>query len=135
MIRLRIRLPQKALMPLLFSYGTLQQEIVQRSTFGRLLRGQRDEIVGFEESLVRIEDPQVVATSGKTHHPIVKFNGSNDSRVNGTVFEITEAELASADQYEVARTNAYSQCSLRGNRRGCMLTPALRREVHESHEP
>jgi gamma-glutamylcyclotransferase (GGCT)/AIG2-like uncharacterized protein YtfP len=43
-----------------------------------------------------------VATSGKTHHPIVKFNGRNDSRVSGTVFEITDAELASADQYEVA---------------------------------
>jgi gamma-glutamylcyclotransferase (GGCT)/AIG2-like uncharacterized protein YtfP len=89
-------------MPLLFSYGTLQQEDVQLSTFGRLLQGQRDELLGFEQSLVRIEDAQVVATSGKMHHPIVKFNGRNDSRVSGTVFEITDAELASADQYEVA---------------------------------
>jgi gamma-glutamylcyclotransferase (GGCT)/AIG2-like uncharacterized protein YtfP len=89
-------------MPLLFSYGTLQQGNVQLSTFGRLLQGQKDELLGFEESLVRIEDPQVVATSGKTHHPIVKFNGRNDSRVSGTVFEITDAELARADQYEVA---------------------------------
>ena len=53
-------------MPLVFSYGTLQQEDVQRSTFGRLLQGQRDDLLGFEPSLVRIEDPQVVATSGKT---------------------------------------------------------------------
>jgi hypothetical protein len=89
-------------MPLLFSYGTLQQENVQLTTFGRLLQGQKDELLGFEQSLVRIEDPQVVATSGKTHHPIVKFNGRNDSRVSGTVFEITDAELARADQYEVA---------------------------------
>ncbi len=35
-------------MPLLFSYGTLQQEDVQLSTFGRLLQGQRDELLGFE---------------------------------------------------------------------------------------
>jgi gamma-glutamylcyclotransferase (GGCT)/AIG2-like uncharacterized protein YtfP len=89
-------------MPLLFSYGTLQEENVQLSTFGRLLHGQKDELLGFEQSLVRIEDPQVLATSGKTHHPIVKFNGRNDSRVSGTVFEVTDAELASADQYEVA---------------------------------
>lgn len=89
-------------MPLLFSYGTLQQENVQLSTFGRLLQGQKDELLGFEQSLVRIEDPQIVAASGKTHHPIVKFNGRNDSRVSGTVFEITDAELASADRYEVA---------------------------------
>jgi len=83
-----------------FSYGTLQQEDVQLSTFGRLLQGQRDELLGFEQSLVRIEDPRVVATSGKTHHVNVTFNGRNDSRVSGTVYEITDAELAAADQYE-----------------------------------
>ena len=44
-------------MPQLFSYGTLQQEDVQLSTFGRLLQGRRDELPGFEPSLVRIEDP------------------------------------------------------------------------------
>ena len=87
-------------MPLLFSYGTLQQENVQRSTFGRLLQGQRDELLGFEPSLVKIEDPQVVAASGKTHHANVTFNGRSDSRVSGTVFEITGDELIAADQYE-----------------------------------
>jgi gamma-glutamylcyclotransferase (GGCT)/AIG2-like uncharacterized protein YtfP len=88
-------------MPLLFSYGTLQQENVQLSTFGRLLVGQTDDLVEFEQSMVQIEDPKVVATSGKTHHPIVKFNGNPASRVPGTVFQITDAELDSADKYEV----------------------------------
>ena len=87
-------------MPLLFSYGTLQQEDVQQSTFGRQLKGQRDELLGFEQSSVRIEDPQVVAAGGRTHHANVTFNGRNDSRVSGTVFEITDDELAAADQYE-----------------------------------
>jgi Gamma-glutamyl cyclotransferase, AIG2-like len=87
-------------MPLLFSYGSLQQEAVQRSTFGRLLQGQRDDLPGFEPSLVRIDDPQVVAASGKTHHANVTFNGRSDSRVSGTVFEITDGELAAADHYE-----------------------------------
>jgi gamma-glutamylcyclotransferase (GGCT)/AIG2-like uncharacterized protein YtfP len=87
-------------MPLLFSYGTLQQENVQLATFGRLLQGQRDELLGFEQSSVTIVDPQVVATGGKTHHANVTFNGRNDSRVSGAVFEITESELAAADQYE-----------------------------------
>src|ERR1700692_4490688 len=94
-------------MPLLFSYGTLQQENVQLSTFGRLLQGQRDELPGFERSLVTIEDPQVVATSGKTHHANVTFSGRNDSRGSGTIFEITDAELAAADQYE--RPAAYKR--------------------------
>ncbi|HVF86576.1 MAG TPA: gamma-glutamylcyclotransferase family protein [Pyrinomonadaceae bacterium] len=87
-------------MPLLFSYGTLQQENVQLSTFGRLLQGQRDELLGFEQSSVRIEDPQVVATSGETQYANVTFNGRKDCRVSGTVFEITDAELTAADQYE-----------------------------------
>ncbi|MCX2863008.1 gamma-glutamylcyclotransferase [Paucibacter sp. PLA-PC-4] len=89
-------------MPLLFSYGTLQQDNVQLSTFGRLLGGRADDLVEFEMAMLRIEDPDVIATSGKTHHPIVKFNGDAASRVPGTVFEISEAELASADRYEVA---------------------------------
>jgi hypothetical protein len=54
--------------PLLISCGTLQQEGVQLSTFGRLRQGERDELPGFEPSFVRIEGPQVVAASGKTHH-------------------------------------------------------------------
>ena len=89
-------------MPLLFSYGTLQLEAVQLSTFGRRLHGQPDELVGFEQSLLKIEDPEFVAASGKSHHAIVKYNGRNDSRVRGTVFEVTDAELAQADRYEPA---------------------------------
>jgi len=87
-------------MPLLFSYGTLQQPEVQQSTFGRLLDGQPDELVGFERSLLEIDDPEFVATSGKAHHAIVTFNGRPDSRVSGIVFELSESELASADEYE-----------------------------------
>ena len=89
-------------MPLLFSYGTLQQAQVQRATFGRLLQGTADALVGFEQALVRIEDQAVAASSGKTHHPIVRFSGKDSSRVPGTVFEITDEELLNADRYEVA---------------------------------
>jgi len=89
-------------MPLLFSYGTLQQPAVQLSTFGRLLEGRPDELVGFEQSVLRIEDPAFVASSGKADHAIVKWSGRPESRVAGTVFELTDAELASADEYEPA---------------------------------
>ncbi len=51
---------------------------------------------------MRIEDPHVVITSGKTHHANAKFNGNEASRVPGMVFEITDAELASVDEYEAA---------------------------------
>lgn len=89
-------------MPLLFSYGTLQQENVQRETFGRRLTGQPDALVGYAQTMLRIKDPQVVATSGKTHHPVVSHTGDPAARVAGTVFEITDAELAQADRYEVS---------------------------------
>lgn len=87
-------------MPLLFSYGTLQLEEVQRATFGRLLKGERDELVGFEQAMIRILDPYVVKMSGKEMHAIVRFNGDERSRVSGMVFELTEEELRKADEYE-----------------------------------
>jgi hypothetical protein len=89
-------------MPLLFSYGTLQQDDVQLSTFGRLLNGQPDALVGFEQSVLRIADPEFVAKSGKADHAIVRFNGRSESCVRGMVFEVTDDELARADQYEPA---------------------------------
>ena len=88
-------------MPHLFSYGTLQQDDVQRATFGSLLAGSADALPGYSQAMVAIDDPQVVATSGKTHHPIVRHSGDAADRVAGTVFEITDAELAQADAYEV----------------------------------
>jgi len=51
--------------------------------------------------MVRIEDADVVATSGKTHHPIVRFTGKQSDLVVGTVFEVTDTEIAQADAYEV----------------------------------
>jgi hypothetical protein len=87
-------------MPLLFSYGTLQDPRVQRATFGRVLDGQADALPQFEPSLSRITDPAVAASTGRTHHANVTFNGRTDSRVTGTVFEVTDVELAAADEYE-----------------------------------
>lgn len=94
---------------LLFSYGTLQLDAVQLSTFGRLLDGSADALPGFEQALVLIEDADVVATSGQTHHPILSFSGNPAHSVAGKVFRITSDELAQADRYEVA---AYRRVSV-----------------------
>jgi hypothetical protein len=87
---------------LLFSYGTLQLEAVQLATFGRKLTGTPDELPGFAQSLMKIDDPEVVATSGKTHHPFATFTGRDADTIPGTVFQITAEELQNADTYEVA---------------------------------
>jgi hypothetical protein len=95
-------MPESTPTELLFSYGTLQLEAVQLSTFGRRLAGAADTLPGYALSLVRIDDPKVVETSGKAHHPIVKFTGRPENIVRGTVFRITRQELLNADQYEVS---------------------------------
>ena len=74
-------------MPYLFAYGTLQQDDVQRATFGRPLQGQHDALVGFERTMVR----------GRLN---VTATGRLDDRVAGIVFEVTDADLAAADRYE-----------------------------------
>jgi len=87
---------------LLFSYGTLQDKNVQVAHFGRELRGRPDSIPGFRQTMLQITDPDVLATSGKTHHPIVEPSPNPTDEVAGTVFEITAQELAAADKYEVS---------------------------------
>lgn len=86
----------------LFSYGTLQQENVQLATFSRKLEGYADSITGYKRSFLEIKDPQVIATSGKTHHPIVECSGNASDTVEGTVFKVSQAELLQADAYEVS---------------------------------
>jgi gamma-glutamylcyclotransferase (GGCT)/AIG2-like uncharacterized protein YtfP len=86
---------------LLFSYGTLRQREVQLTTFGRELNGHDDAIVGYELDWVTITDPHVIATSGSDRHPILKPSDRLGAAVEGTVFTITEGELAAADEYEV----------------------------------
>ena len=88
-------------MPLLFSYGTLQQTKVQVSTFGREPSGSPDSLVGYVLSQVLIDDPEIVRSSGKTHHPIVRYTGDPKARVAGTVFEVTVQELWHADRSQV----------------------------------
>jgi gamma-glutamylcyclotransferase (GGCT)/AIG2-like uncharacterized protein YtfP len=91
----------RLIMPLLFSYGTLRNPAVQRSTFGRELTGRDDRIVGFRLDQLEITDPHVLAVSGQTHHPILTATGDPADTVDGGVLEVTDEELLRADTYEV----------------------------------
>jgi GNAT superfamily N-acetyltransferase len=86
---------------LMFSYGTLQLEAVQLANFGRRLTGKPDVLPGFEQGLLKIDDPATVSLSGKTHHAIARFTGRPSDTISGTVYLLTAAEVESADQYEV----------------------------------
>lgn len=99
MYRCRAR-PHTARMPLLFSYGTLQQEPTQRETFGRRLEGRRDELRGYCKLQVPVRDAAVVRAHGLTETDTVAFTGNDGDVVSGTVLEVTDAELARSDAYE-----------------------------------
>ena len=85
----------------LFSYGTLQLTQVQLDTFGRLLEGQADTLKGYVVGEVEITDAAVLKSSGQRFHPALIKTGFVTDTVTGTIFTITEQELANADSYEV----------------------------------
>lgn len=97
-------------MPKLFSYGTLQQKNVQLANFGRELTGNKDILPGYVVGEIAITDLRVLKESGKAIHPILRFTGNSSDEVAGTVFELTDAELAQADDYEVDAYIRVSAC-------------------------
>jgi gamma-glutamylcyclotransferase (GGCT)/AIG2-like uncharacterized protein YtfP len=76
-------------MPLLFSYGSLQRPEVQQATFGRLLEGVAEELLGW----------QLIPAEQRSPHANV-VRAPEASRVMGKAFEVSAAELAAADEYE-----------------------------------
>jgi gamma-glutamylcyclotransferase (GGCT)/AIG2-like uncharacterized protein YtfP len=92
----------------LFSYGTLRDPQVQLATFGRLLDGEPDAVVGYRLETLTITDPTVIARSRSDRHPVLRASEEPAAAVEGTVFVISEQELLAADAYEVddyARTS------------------------------
>lgn len=84
----------------LFSYGTLQTELVQISTFGRRLTGHPDALVGYRLRMIQITDQNFVATSGAEYHRNLQSTGNARDVVEGTVLSVTRQELEQADAYE-----------------------------------
>ena len=80
----------------LFSYGTLQEEAVQLSTFGRKLKGMPDKLIGYRQTKVPIKDQPSVTG----YYLNVEPSEQENDVVAGTTFEVTEQELLQADEYE-----------------------------------
>ena len=89
-------------MPLLFSYGTLRDEDVQRTIFGRTLVGHPDRILGYRLETAPVGDAQFARKSGKLHHAILRRAEDDAEPVAGTVLEVTDEELLMVDAYEPA---------------------------------
>jgi hypothetical protein len=87
-------------MPLIFSYGTLQEAPVQLSTFGRILEGVPDRLVGYERVILTFTDSGLIAASGKAVLSNLECSGSSESQVSGTCLAVTDSELENCDGYE-----------------------------------
>jgi gamma-glutamylcyclotransferase (GGCT)/AIG2-like uncharacterized protein YtfP len=86
----------------LFSYGTLRKEEVQMVSFGRLLSGTPDALTGYACVQIEIKNAEVVALSGEKFHPVIVETGDPADEVRGTLFLVSEAEIAAADAYEAS---------------------------------
>ncbi|MEU9003083.1 gamma-glutamylcyclotransferase family protein [Streptomyces sp. NPDC059982] len=79
----------------------MQTPEVQLAQFGRLLEGKPDALPGYRITYIEITDPDVIAASGIDRRPLLVASAEQADAVEGTVFAITDEELASADDYEV----------------------------------
>ena len=82
----------------LFSYGTLQKDKVQLELFGRLLNGAKDILKDYKIASIEIKDESFLAKGEEKYQ--LTLIPSKDNIIEGTVFEISEAELLLADKYE-----------------------------------
>ena len=84
----------------LFSYGTLQKEKVQTDLFGRILPGVRDALSGYLLVTTEIMDEVFLSKGEEKFQQTLVLSDNSEDKIAGTVFEITEADLNTADKYE-----------------------------------
>ena len=73
----------------LFSYGTLQDEDVQKSLLNRKLKGKRDILIGYCISQKKF----------KGKYPIVEVSKNRSDDVKGKVFKVSYVELYEIDAF------------------------------------
>lgn len=74
----------------LFSYGTLQDENVQKEIFGKTLVGVPGVLCGYKKIKINID--------GNSFPLIVKSN--ENAEIKGTLYNISQSELIKVDDYE-----------------------------------
>ena len=79
---------------LLFSYGKLQYKDVQIATFSRELSGREDLLPGYVRTITE---------AGGVLYFDIEPSFNLEDAVSGTLFEITEQDLAAAERYEKER--------------------------------
>jgi gamma-glutamylcyclotransferase (GGCT)/AIG2-like uncharacterized protein YtfP len=86
-------------MALLFSYGTLQEARVQRALFGRVVEGTPDVLTGFVRGQVPVVDGDTL-NADLPHYENAVVTGRPEDRIDGTALQVSDDDLARADDYE-----------------------------------
>lgn len=79
----------------LFTYGTLQNDDVQETLFGRILKGTSEILIGYKINEIQIEEE-----FGLAQYPIINQTNNLEDTIEGIVYEISLFELRQVDQYE-----------------------------------
>lgn len=96
-------------MPWLFSYGTLQEPRIQRALFGRTFTSRPDALPGYTRGRVPVA-PGDTENAHLTHYENAVPTGHAGDRIDGTVLDVTDAELRRADDYEAPA--GYVRCEV-----------------------
>ena len=94
-------------MPYLFSYGTLQQKSVQINTFGRLLEGSLDNLVGFIVANLKIQDEEETRQIRREFYPIANTLVHFINAFQGQFTKQKKRTLIGQITMKVINTNAF----------------------------
>ena len=86
-------------MPNLFSYGTLQYEAVQLSTFGRPLKGVADALPGYRIIPCKSKIKNVIDLCGEETHKIVAPRDEQSVSLLVVLYDIIDDDLFHAVTY------------------------------------
>lgn len=97
-------------METLFAYGSLREEEVQKTVFGRILTGITGKLEGYAVKIIEIEEE-----FGLEEYPIIVPSEDTNDSIDGILYELTMDELSLSDTYE---GNSYTriQVQLRSSR-------------------
>ncbi len=79
----------------LFAYGTLKDKEIQERIFGRILKGNPDNLIGYIITEISIEEE-----FGIIQYPIITETRNESESINGICYQLSQLELELADTYE-----------------------------------
>ncbi|MEO8535629.1 MAG: gamma-glutamylcyclotransferase family protein [Flavobacterium sp.] len=89
----------------IFTYGTLKSKAIQMQVFNKLLTGTPDQLTGYKLKGLQIEEE-----FGMADYFVATPSENPQDFVRGVVFDITNHDLAKADQFE---SNAYKRVEIK----------------------